>query len=185
MTNLNIFLENTYEGYNIDDIAIHKKVVKMTEHIFKDNDVISKSCLEGRKYETVSFDIVFVDNEEIHRINKEYRQKDRPTDVITFAIFADSPEEEKYIFDDEVSLGEIIVSLDKIEEQSKENNVSFEDELYFLVSHGVLHLLGFDHMTDDEYKYMVDKQKEAKAVILWQNLNHQDLEKAFQMQFMV
>lgn len=166
MTNLNIFLENTYETYNIDDVAIHKQVVKMTEHIFQDKDIMSKSCLDGREYETVSFDIVFVDNEEIHRINNEYRQKDRPTDVITFAIFADSPEEEKYIFDGEVSLGEIIVSLDKIEEQSKENNVSFDDELYFLVSHGILHLLGFDHMTDAEYKYMVDKQKEAKAVVL-------------------
>lgn len=183
MTNLNIFLENTYEEYNIDDVAIHKQVVKMTEHIFKDNDVMSKSCLEGRKYETVSFDIVFVDNEEIHRINKEYRQKDRPTDVITFAIFADSPEEEKYIFDGEVSLGEIIVSLDKIEEQAKDNDVSFEDELYFLVSHGILHLLGFDHMTDEEYKYMVDKQKEAKAIVLWQNSNLLGLEKVFQMQF--
>lgn len=166
MTNLNIFLENTYDNYNIDDVAIQKKVVKMTEYIFKDNDVMSKSCLNNREYETVSFDIVFVDNKEIHRINKEYRQKDRPTDVITFAIFADSPEEEKYIFDGEVSLGEIIVSLDKIEEQAKENNVSFDDELYFLVSHGVLHLLGFDHMTEEEYKYMVDKQKEAKAVVL-------------------
>lgn len=166
MTNLNIFLENTYENYNIDEVVVHNQVVKMTEHIFLDKDVMSKSCLEGREYETVSFDIVFVDNGEIHRINKEYRQKDRPTDVITFAIFADSPEEEKYIFDGEVSLGEIIVSLDKIEEQSKENNVSFEDELYFLVSHGILHLLGFDHMTDEEYNYMVTKQKEAKAMIL-------------------
>ena len=166
MTNLNIFLENTYENYNIDEVFVHKKIVEMTNHIFEDSDVMSKSCLDGRNYETVSFDIVFVDNEEIHRINKEYRQKDRPTDVITFAIFADSPEEEKYIFDGEVSLGEIIVSLDKIEEQSKENNVSFDDELYFLVSHGVLHLLGFDHMTDEEYNYMVTKQKEAKAIVL-------------------
>ena len=183
MTNINVFIENTYENYNIDEVVVYNKVLKMTEHILSDNDVMLKSCLNDRKYETVSFDIVFVDNNEIHRINNEYRQKDRPTDVITFAIFADSPEEEKYIFDGEVSLGEIIVSLDKIEEQSKENNVSFDDELYFLVSHGILHLLGFDHMTDDEYKYMVDKQKEAKAVVLWQNLNHQGLEKAFQTLF--
>lgn len=166
MTNLQIFLENTYENYNIDEVVVQKQVVKMANHIFQDDDVMSKSCLVERKYEVVSFDIVFVDNEEIHRINREYRQKDRPTDVITFAIFADSPEEEKYIFDGEVSLGEIIVSLDKIEEQSKENNVTFDDELYYLVSHGILHLLGFDHQTEDEYNYMVAKQKEAKAVVL-------------------
>lgn len=183
MTKLNIFLENTYETYSIDDVETHKKVIKMTEYILKDNDIYSKSCLFGREYETISFDIVFVNNEEIHRINREYRQKDSSTDVITFAIFADSPEEEKYIFDGEVSLGEIIVSLDKIEEQSKENNVSFEDELYFLVSHGILHLLGFDHLTEEEYKFMVNKQKEAKVIVLWQNLNHQDLKRVFQMPF--
>lgn len=166
MTNLQIFLENTYEDYSIDDVNVQKQVVKMANYIFEDNDVMSKSCLYKREYETVSFDVVFVNNEEIHRINREYRQKDRPTDVITFAIFADSPEEEKYIFDGEVSLGEIIVSLDKIEEQSKENNVTFDDELYYLVSHGILHLLGFDHQTEEEYNYMVTKQKEARAVVL-------------------
>lgn len=166
MTKLNIFLENTYESYDIDDVLIHKNIVKMTDYIFKDNNIMSNSCLNKYKYNVVSFDIVFVNNEEIHRINKEYRHKDSPTDVITFAMFADSPEEERYIFDGEISLGEIIVSLDKIEEQSKENNVSFFDELYYLVSHGVLHLLGFDHQSEEEYNFMVENQNKAKAIVL-------------------
>lgn len=166
MTNLNIFLENTYENYDIDDVLIHKNIVKMTEYIFQDNIIMHNSCLQKYKYDTVSFDIVFVNNEEIHRINKEYRHKDSPTDVITFAMFADSPEEERYIIDGEISLGEIVVSLDKVEEQSKENNVSFLDELYYLVSHGVLHLLGYDHQTDEEYNFMVDNQRKAKAIVL-------------------
>lgn len=166
MTKLNIFLENTYENYSVDEEAIYNDVVKMAEYVFASDEVMSNSCLKGREYETVSFDIVFVDNDEIHRINREYRQKDTPTDVITFAIFADSSEDEKFIFDGDVNLGEIIVSLDKIEEQSKENSVSFNDELYYLVSHGILHLLGYDHQSEAEYNYMVDMQKKAKAVVL-------------------
>lgn len=166
MTKLNIFLENTYENYSVDEEAIYKDVVKMAEYVFASDEVMPNSCLKGREYETVSFDIVFVDNDEIHRINREYRQKDSPTDVITFAIFADSSEDEKFIFDGDVNLGEIIVSLDKIEEQSKENSVSFNDELYYLVSHGILHLLGYDHQSEAEYNYMVDMQKKAKAVVL-------------------
>ena len=106
-----------------------------------------------------------MNNEEIHRINKEYRQKDSPTDVITFAIFADSDEDEKFVFDGEVHLGEIMISLDKIEEQSKENNVTFEDELYYLVSHGVLHLLGYDHQSEEDYNLMVKLQNQAKAIV--------------------
>ncbi len=166
MTNLNIFLENTYDEYKIDEVAIHKDIVKMSEYIFEDSNIMSKSCLKEYGYNTVCFDIVLVNNEEIHRINKEYRQKDSPTDVITFAIFADSPKEEQYIFDAEVNLGEIIVSLDKIEEQSKENNVSFNDELYFLVAHGILHLLGFDHQTEEDYNFMVENQNKSKAILL-------------------
>lgn len=166
MASLNVFIENVYENYQIDEIALYKDVNNISEFIFKNQQVMSKSCLKDRDFESVSFDIVLVDNTEIHRINNEYRQKDYPTDVITFAIFADSPEEEKYIFDGEVSLGEIIVSLDKVEEQAKENNVSFNDELYFLISHGILHLLGFDHCTQEEYQFMVDRQREAKAIVL-------------------
>ena len=166
MTNLNIFLENTYKEYNIDDTALHKDIMKIADFIFADEKIVEHSCLEGYKYSTISFDIVFVNNEEIHRINKEYRQKDSPADVITFALFADSIEEERYILDEEINLGEIVVSLDKIEEQSKENSVTFNDELYFLVSHGILHLLGYDHRNEEEYRFMVENQNKAKAVVL-------------------
>ena len=166
MSSINIFLENTYDEYNIDEVAIYNDIVKMAEYIFSDSNVMNQSCLKNYEYNTVCFDIVFVNNEEIHRINKEYRQKDFPTDVITFAIFADSPKEEQYIFDGEVNLGEIVVSLDKIEEQSKENNGSFNDELYFIVAHGILHLLGFDNQTEDDYNFMVEHQNKSKAILL-------------------
>ena len=166
MTNLNIFLENTYEKYNIDEVKTYKNIVKMAEFIFHDKEIMSLSCLCDIEYLSVSFDIVLMNNEEIHRINKEYRKKDSPTDVITFALFADSPDGQNFFFDGDINLGEIMVSLDKIEEQSKENNVSFEDELYFIISHGILHLLGFDHLSEADYNFMINNQNKAKAVIV-------------------
>lgn len=103
------------------------------------------------------------DDNHIHEINREYRQKDRPTDVITFAIFADSPPEERFIFDNEINLGEIIISLDTALSQSKDEsheNKTFKDELYFLLAHGILHLLGYDHQDEETLKEMWTIQQE-------------------------
>ncbi len=166
MTQFNIFVENTYKNFNVDEQKIYSDTVKMTQYIFKNKNIILNSCLKNYKYKTVSFDIVLVDNEEIHRINKEYRKKDSPTDVITFAIFADSEETEKFIFDGEINLGEIIISLDKIETQAKENNLTFIEELYYIIAHGILHLLGYDHQNENDYNFMVATQNKIKAEVL-------------------
>lgn len=166
MTEFNVFIENTYDSFDIDEVKVFEDVKKITDFILKDKEIYSKSCLVNYKFKVISFDIVFCNNDDIHRINKEYRDKDRATDVITFAIFADSPDEERFIMDGEINLGEIIVSLDKIEEQSKDNNVSFDSELYYLISHGILHLLGFDHQNEDDYNFMVNNQNKAKAIVL-------------------
>lgn len=166
MTAINVFIENTYPNYNIDDVKVYNDTVKITDFIIKDKEIIKNSCLNGYKFNTISFDIVLCNNEDIHRINKEYRNKDSATDVITFAIFSDSEPDERFIIDNEINLGEIIVSLDKIEEQAKDNNVSFDSELYYLISHGILHLLGYDHQTQEEYDFMVNNQNKAKAIVL-------------------
>ena len=100
-------------------------------------------------------------NDKIHEINRDYREKDKPTDVITFALFADSDEEERFIFDDEINLGEILISLDKTQEQAQSNDHSFSEELFFLISHGIMHLLGFDHMSEKELEYMLDQQQKS------------------------
>lgn len=163
MTKINIFLENTYQDYKLEEKAIYENTIKIAKYLLDQKDIVKTSCLNDIEYEEIFFDIVLMNNEEIHRINKEYRQKDSPTDVITFAIFADSSEDEKFVFDGEVHLGEIMISLDKIEEQAKENNVTFEDELYYLVSHGILHLLGYDHQSEEDYNLMVKLQNQAKA----------------------
>ncbi len=165
MTQINVFLENTYENYEIDEVKAYNDALKITNFLFAQEEVMNDSCLANEKYESVFFDIVLMNNDEIHSVNRDYRKKDSPTDVITFAMYADSPAEERYIFDGEVHLGEIMVSLDKIEEQARENNVSFNDELHYIIAHGVLHLLGFDHQTEPEYEFMVEMQNKAKVAV--------------------
>ena len=162
---INVFLENTYEEYKIDEVSLYNSCKKIADYIFSQKEIIEKSCLKDLSDKNIFFDIVLMNNEEIHRINRDYRQKDSPTDVITFALFADAPKEEQFIFDNEVHLGEMMISLDKIKEQAKENKVSFDDEMYYIVAHGILHLLGFDHLTESDYNYMVDIQNKAKAIL--------------------
>ena len=92
---------------------------------------------------------------------QEYRDKDYVADIITFAIFADTAPEERFIFDNEINLGEIILALDKITQSAQEKGVTKEEELCFLLAHGIMHLLGFDHQTEDDYNFIVEAQKMA------------------------
>lgn len=100
---------------------------------------------------------IVVDNIEIHRINKEYRQIDRPTDVISFAY------EDDQCFELEGApreLGDIFISIDKAHEQAESYGHSFEREFCFLFTHGLLHLLGYDHMEEKDAQVMFNLQEE-------------------------
>ena len=105
--------------------------------------------------------ITFVTNEAIHEINREYRDKDQPTDVISFAL-EEMGEGEVKIIGEGIPriLGDIIISTDRTREQAAEYGHSFERELGFLAVHGFLHLLGYDHMTEQDEKEMFSKQDE-------------------------
>jgi len=108
------------------------------------------------------FDVTFCDDKKIQEINSQYRGKDLPTDVITFALFFDS--EEKIVCDNEVHLGEILISLDTAQKQADENNVTLEKEVSTLIAHGILHLLGFDHQTQEDYDFVVGMQESVSSV---------------------
>ena len=95
--------------------------------------------------------LILVDIDEIHKINKEYRHKDYPTEVISFE--SDDEEDENY-------RGEIFLCVDKVYEQAKLYEHSNEREFAFLLVHGVLHLHGYDHMTEEDEKVMFAKQDE-------------------------
>ncbi|MEC2182188.1 rRNA maturation RNase YbeY [Bacillus spizizenii] len=105
--------------------------------------------------------VTIVTNEDIQQINKDYRGKDTPTDVISFAL-EEEGEGEVEIVGAEMPpvLGDIIISADRTREQAEEYNHSFKRELGFLAVHGFLHLLGYDHMTKEEEKEMFTKQKD-------------------------
>ncbi|MHC0035871.1 rRNA maturation RNase YbeY [Pseudoneobacillus sp. C159] len=105
--------------------------------------------------------ITFVTNEKIQEINRDYRQKDHPTDVISFAMEELGEGEIEFEFEDQPRiLGDIIISIPKAKEQADEYGHSFMRELGFLAVHGFLHLLGFDHETEEEEKVMFSLQRE-------------------------
>ena len=97
-------------------------------------------------------DVSIVDNDRIHEINKNYRGIDRPNNVISYAFYDD--EEEKINEDAPNSLGSIIISYQKAEEQAKDYGHSLNREMSFLFVHGLLHLLGYDHMKKEDEEIM-------------------------------
>ncbi|MBP2078160.1 rRNA maturation RNase YbeY [Oceanobacillus polygoni] len=103
----------------------------------------------------------FVGNKEIQELNRNYRQKDTPTDVISFAM-QESVEGELEIVGEDLplALGDIVISVDKAKEQAIEYEHSFERELAFLTVHGFLHLLGYDHMNKADEERMFKRQEE-------------------------
>ena len=121
-------------------------------------DIIKKVLEHGLnklKINDVSFNVIFVDNPYIHNLNKEYRNIDRETDVITFAL-----EDDKTFNPIERVLGDIYISIDKAKSQSEEYGHSLKRELCFLAVHGLLHLLGYDHMKIEDEKVMFGLQEE-------------------------
>ncbi|MBW4837054.1 MAG: rRNA maturation RNase YbeY [Staphylococcaceae bacterium] len=102
--------------------------------------------------------VTFVDKDEIQNINKMYRDKDKVTDIISFALEEDEPEIDMNELDIPRVLGDIIICTDVAHEQAENYGHSFERELGFLALHGFLHLLGYDHMTDEDEKEMFGRQ---------------------------
>jgi len=105
--------------------------------------------------------VSIVDNRYIHKINKKYRHIDRPTDVISFAFLDSENNYDKVLFlPGPVVLGDIYISLEKAKEQAEEYGHSLHRELSFLFVHGLLHLLGYDHMNEEDEKEMFQLQEE-------------------------
>jgi len=154
---INIFTENIYPDWALDELEVIQNTRKIVEFYLE--QLTEVSCLEGFEFDTLTFDILFCDSNKTHQMNRDYRNKDYPADIITFAIFAD--DEAKLILDNDINLGEIIIALDKVKEEALKQNVSDRYELYFLIAHGILHLLGFDHQTEDDYNFVVEVQKKA------------------------
>ena len=140
------------------EIGIFNKTnVKLSKEISELKKVLIDFC-KREKLDNVEFNIIIVNEEEIHAINKKYRNIDRPTDVISFAL-----EDEDTIISPEGIriLGDIYICIEKVFSQKEEYGHSFKREFTFLAVHGLLHLLGYDHMNKEDEKIMFDKQEEV------------------------
>ena len=136
----------------INEYEFSFKVDKVLKRIVKTVAKVEK--VKGKHFVS----IIIVDNEEIHKINKQYRNIDRPTDVISFAAIdsEDSLPEE---------MGDIFISYDKVLEQANEYGHSELREFAFLVTHGLYHLLGYDHMNENDEKIMFEKQEKILELL--------------------
>lgn len=133
-------------------INSNKELAEETEQM---KDFI-KYCVKKLKLKNVIFNVIIVSNKKIHEINKKYRKIDKPTDVISFAL-----EDSKENFTPKIRmLGDIYISYEKVKSQALEYNHSLVRELCFLAIHGLLHLLGYDHMKKEDEIRMFELQKE-------------------------
>jgi len=139
-------------GETMNDITI------VDNDLYKDYDYLEdllEYTLEHENVENAIFSVIFVDDEEIHRINKEYRHVDRVTDVISFA-FEDNEEK---IYNNIRILGDIYICIPQMKRQATSYGHSEKRELSFLCVHGLLHLLGYDHMNESDEKVMFGLQE--------------------------
>ena len=132
----------------------------VTQEILDTMMQAAEYCLDAEQIDTERSEIsvTFVSLEEIHELNREYRQVDSPTDVLSFPQFDDLddlPEE------GEIMLGDVVICSDRAKEQAEEFGHSFEREIIYLFVHSVLHLLGYDHMDEDENRIMRRREEEV------------------------
>lgn len=142
--------------------ANEQKIVKIPLSLRSLINRVVKATLENENFKKdAEVSVSFVDNETIHKLNLEYRGKDKPTDVLSFPM-TDGDEENGDIdlSTGAVMLGDIIISAEKAMEQANEYGHGIEREICFLAVHSTLHLLGYDHETsEDDEKYMNQTQE--------------------------
>ena len=126
-----------------------------------------ETVLEHEQYNNpCEVSVTYTDNEQIHALNLQYREVDRPTDVLSFPLMDFSGESEEPVADEPVvSLGDIVISLEKAQEQANEYGHSIDREVAFLTVHSMLHLLGYDHMEEDEERDMRARQRTVMELL--------------------
>ena len=144
---MDLVLEISLEIEGFDDLVNEEEIREYVQKVLE------------KEYESeapVYMSLLFTGNDEIQVINREYRDKDQPTDVISFAYH----ETEDFDIGPYDTLGDIVISLERVVEQAKEYNHSDKRELFYVLTHGILHLLGYDHIEEEDKKEMRAKEEE-------------------------
>ena len=138
----------------MNELEVFNETNQNLEEI-KELDKLLPYLVKYFNLDNIVCNVIIVDNNKIHEINKEYRNIDRETDVISFAL-----EDDKTINDSHIRvLGDIYISIDKAKSQAEEYGHSLKRELCFLTTHGFLHLLGYDHMKKEDEEIMFPLQE--------------------------
>ena len=139
------------------EIEVFNETSEKLDTEIKELKELLENICRDEKLDNVVFNVIIIDNAKIKEINRTYRGIDRETDVISFAL----EDDKTFNFEDVRILGDIYISIDKARSQSEEYGHSFKRELSFLAVHGLLHLLGYDHMTKEDEEVMFKKQEEV------------------------
>lgn len=145
------------------DFVFDNEVENFDNNYEQDFTAIIEQALKTLGIEDdVEVSCVLVDDERIHEINREYRHIDRSTDVISFAM---EDNDQFYVEGMPRTLGDIFISVDHAKKQAEEYGHSLRREMCFLFTHGILHLLGYDHMTDEQEKEMFGLQDQILGAL--------------------
>lgn len=145
------------------DFVFDNEVENFENNYEQDFTAIIEQALKTLGIEDdVEVSCVLVDDERIHEINREYRHIDRSTDVISFAM---EDNDQFYVEGMPRTLGDIFISVDHAKKQAEEYGHSLRREMCFLFTHGILHLLGYDHMTDEQEKEMFGLQDQLLGAL--------------------
>lgn len=136
------------------------EIQRAEEIVQKATEMVMMEELPEEISEELEIDITLTDNDTIQSVNREQRQLDNPTDVLSFPMYEGKEDLLQSLETDmELILGDIMISVDKVKEQAEEYGHSTERELGFLVVHGMLHLLGYDHIEEEDRRMMREKEE--------------------------
>ena len=135
---------------------------QVTDEILATMEAAAKYCLEleGIDEERTEISVTFVEAEEIRELNRDYRDNDKVTDVLSFPQFDDLNDIPDF---GEICLGDVVICKERAQEQAEEFGHSFEREIIYLFTHSILHLLGYDHMEEEDKKVMRAREEEVMA----------------------
>ena len=144
---LNIIFDDEGWKNKLPEIdAFANKVFDNALRFLSENDL----GFEGWDNKPVSINLSLSNNNEVQKLNREFRAKDKPTNVLSFANIDDEFFEEEFLVGDIVELGDIIMAMETLEDEAGIKKISLQNHFAHLLIHGILHLFGYDHMEDDE-----------------------------------